>query len=155
MRTRGRVHDAVHRHTVVMDTLLALVVLGGFVMAARKDDPNYWSGDQQTAPVLALEALIFLALVLRRTYPMLVLGITLAGATAVCGLVGDGTPVAAPVAAPAIVAVHTIAARSDRRTTLWVTALTGATLVVGGAVLGSYGWFSSESISLLAWTGFA
>jgi signal transduction histidine kinase len=155
MTTRGRVHDVVHRHTVAMDTLLALVVLGGFVMAARKDDPNYWSGDQQTAPVLLLEGLIFLALVLRRTYPMLVLGVTLLGATVVCGLVNDGVPVAAPVAAPAILAVHTIAARSDRRTTLWVTAFAGATLLVGGTMLGSYGWFSSVSISMLAWTGFA
>jgi signal transduction histidine kinase len=35
-----------------------------------------------------------------------------------------------------------------------VTFLAGATLVVGAA-LGSYGWFSNETISVLAWTGFA
>jgi signal transduction histidine kinase len=155
MMTGHLVHDVVHRRTVAVDALVALLALCAFAMAATKDGQGYWTHDQQTWPVVALEALIFLSLVMRRTWPMPVLVITSTGC-AVLAFVISGAPdsVGAPIAVPAVLVVHTIARRAERRTAVQVALAVGVLLVAGGAVR-SGEWLSTENISVLAWTGFA
>jgi hypothetical protein len=150
MTTRGRVHDAVHRHTMAVDALLACMVLTGIMLAASSKHDDRWVSGPQTPLVITIEALVFFSLVLRRTMPIPVLFVTVLGAVSVMLLIKGWSPVGVAV----VIAVYTLSRRTDRRTALITAFGCGAALVIGGACR-SGDWFSTESISLLAWTGFA
>src|SRR5690349_19648741 len=127
MTTRGRVHDAVHRHTMAVDAVLALMV-AGIMLAASKNDDRWVSG-QQSGLVITLEALVFLSLVVRRRRPILVLFTTVLGAVTVMLLIKGWSP----VGVAAVLAVYTLSRRTDRRTALITAFGCGAALVIGGA----------------------
>jgi signal transduction histidine kinase len=150
MTTRGRVHEAVHRHRLAMDVAVAVFLLLGVVMVASRKAEDVWVTGPQTWPVLALEGLIFVALLLRRGQPVLALGVIVVSATVVM-LLHKGW---SPIAIVAVVAVFTVSAKRDRSTAVAAALGAGLCLMFGGA-LRTGDWFSSESIGILAWTGFA
>ncbi|ATW48110.1 two-component sensor histidine kinase [Streptomyces peucetius subsp. caesius ATCC 27952] len=91
------------------------------------------------------------ALVFRRREPMGVLLVT--GAVSVVELVA-GDP-AAPVAMSAVIALYTVAARTDRPTTWRVGLLTMAVLTGSAMFFGSSPWYTQENLGIFAWTGMA
>ncbi len=152
MMTPGRLHDVVHRYVMTMDAVVAVIVLAMVTAASLKADRFWVQVDQtdQTWPVIALEAVVVCALVLRRTCPVPVLVVTLIGAVTVMLLVKGWSPVGIAV----IVAVYTLARQTDRRTTVGIVVLCGSALLIGGAWRNG-NWLAPEGISTLAWTGFA
>lgn len=150
MKTRGRVHDVVHRHRMAADVAFAVLLLITVLLMASKEAEASWSAGPQTWPVLLLEALVFVALLFRRGRPVLALGVIVTAVTIVM-LLHKGW---SPIAIVAVVAVFTVSSKHDRRTACGAALGAGVCLVFGGA-LRSGDWFSSDSISTLAWTGFA
>jgi signal transduction histidine kinase len=140
----------VHRHRMAADVAIVVVLLLGILMAAPHKSGPAWTTGPQTWPVLGLEALIFIALLMRRNRPLLALWVIVI-ATTVVMLVLKGW---SPIAAVAIVAVFSVSSKHGRRTAIGAGLGAGVCLVFGGA-LRTGDWFSSESISVLAWTGFA
>ncbi|CAL9422489.1 hypothetical protein SUDANB96_01894 [Streptomyces sp. enrichment culture] len=98
---------------------------------------------------LLLMGLGAVALVFRRRAPMTVLG-----ATGVLSLVESvtGDP-RAPVAMSAVVALFTVAASTDRSTTLRVGPLTMIVLTGSAMIAGPLPWYSQENLAIFAWTG--
>jgi signal transduction histidine kinase len=145
-------HSAVHRYPVAIDALLtalvlAVVLYGG---STASNKPEFIAIDAQPWPVVLLEVLIVFALIPRRAMPVVVVVVTVAGAAAVMLLIKGWSP----VAGAAVVAVYTLSRQIDRRTAVLTATFCGVALVVGGASR-TGNWLSSESISMLAWTGFA
>jgi signal transduction histidine kinase len=150
MTTRGRVHSAVHRHRMAADLVFALVLLLGIMLVASKKSEANWTIGPQTAPVVALEVLVFASLLLRRDRPVLALGVIVAAATTVMLLVKGWSP----IGVVAVVAVFSVAIRRDRWIALAAGLGAGICLLFGGAVR-SGAWYSAESVAALAWTFFA
>jgi len=151
MTTRGRLHDTVHRHPVATDALLTLPVLAGVLFAGSAPNKHQFTAVEFLPwRVVLLEILIVLALMLRRKKPVPVVFVTVLGSAAVM-LMTKGW---SPVAITAVVAVHSLSRRIDRRQAVLLALVCGSTLIVGGAWR-TGNWLSTESISLLAWTGFA
>ncbi len=146
---------------MVGDAVLAAMVLTAMVVlsfADRQGGPHgrtTWGARTPDALSLTLMALGAVALVFRRRAPMPVLAFT-----AVVSLVElvTGDP-RAPVAMSVVVALYTVAAHTDRPTTVRVGLLTMSVLT-GAAMLGSLGggalpWYDQENLGLFAWTGMA
>ena len=143
-------HDAVRRHKLAVDVLLAGAVLVVVFLMASKHSEATWTSGQQTMPIIALESLIFLTLLLRRGRPVLALAIIVAAATMVMLLLKGWSP----VAIVAVIAVFTVASKRDRRTAVAACLGSGGCLVFGGA-LRTGDWLTADSVSTLAWCGFA
>ncbi|HST81046.1 MAG TPA: histidine kinase [Kineosporiaceae bacterium] len=151
MTTRGRLHDWVHRYPVAMDALLTLLVLAGVLFAGSTPNEHKFVALRfQPWPAVLLEILVVLALMLRRTKPVTVLVVAVLGAATVMLISKSWSP----VAVAAIVAIFSLSRRIDRRPAVLLALVCGPTLIVGGAWR-TGNWLSTESISLLAWTGFA
>jgi signal transduction histidine kinase len=151
MTTRGRLHDTVHRHPVAMDALLTLLVLAGVLFAgSAPNEHRFVALRYQPWPAVVLEVLVVLALMLRRKKPVTVVVVAVLGAAAVMLISKSWSP----VAVAAIVAMFSLSRRIDRRPAALLALVCGPTLIVGGAWR-TGNWLSTESISLLAWTGFA
>jgi signal transduction histidine kinase len=150
MKTRGQVHEAVRRHRMAVDLVLAAAVLLIVYLMASKHTEATWSAGKQTGPIIALEALIFVMLLMRRGRPVLALAVIVASATLVMLLLKGWSP----VAIVAVVAVFTVSVKNDRRIAVLAGVGSGCCLVFGGA-LRTGDWLSSDSISTLAWCGFA
>ncbi|QES24860.1 two-component sensor histidine kinase [Streptomyces venezuelae] len=91
------------------------------------------------------------ALVLRRRRPFAVLCFTVT----ICfvELVDDVRP--APIAMSAVVALYTVAARTDRHTTWRVGLVTMALLTAAAMIFGPTSWYAQENLGVFAWTGMA
>jgi signal transduction histidine kinase len=148
MKAGTRVHAVVHKHRRAVDAGTAVVVLA--VVLAAIATKHSGADPSLTWPVAALEILVILTLALRNTWPVPVLGLTVAGSAVVMLLLGRWSP----VAAAAVIAVYTVAVHKDRWITLKAALAAGAGLVLGGAWR-TGDWFSGPVIALLAWTGFA
>ncbi|MFD7626209.1 sensor histidine kinase [Streptomyces sp. NPDC059851] len=143
-------------HPLATDAVLALgalvaMVLGSFVEPRGPDGPTF--GTRTPEPLsLVLMLLAAAALVFRRSRTRAVLAATLG--LSVVELV-SGEP-RAPVAMAAVIALYTLASRTDRPTTWRVGLLTMAGLT-GVAMLaaGPLPWYSQENIGMFAWTGMA
>jgi signal transduction histidine kinase len=149
MTTKGRLHDVVHRHRLAVDLAFALVLLFSIVMATKQHGAQ-WTIGPQTPPVLALEALVFGALLVRRKRPVIALGVIVVASTVVMLLIKGRSP----IVVVAVVAVFSVSVRNDRWTALAAGLGAGVCLMFGGA-LRSGDWFSPDSVSTLAWTFFA
>ncbi|MEU1281974.1 histidine kinase [Streptomyces sp. NPDC005805] len=142
-------------HPTAFDAGLALGVLLCMVTASFADahgphGPTFGTRAPDPRSVLLMAAAAC-ALVLRRRAPMRVLVVT--AALAVAELVA-GDP-AAPVAMAAVIALFTVAARTDRPTTWRVGLLTMAALTGAAMCFGSLPWYAQENLGLFAWTGMA
>ncbi|WP_373412970.1 sensor histidine kinase, partial [Streptomyces sp. NRRL B-24572] len=91
------------------------------------------------------------ALVMRRRSPFAVLAFTVT--ISLFELVNDNRP--APIAMSAVVALYTVASRTDRPTTWRVGLVTMAVLTAAAMVFGPTHWYAQENLGVFAWTGMA
>ncbi|MEI5009867.1 sensor histidine kinase [Streptomyces sp. PmtA] len=144
-----------HAHPTAFDAGLAAAVLVCMVVASFAD-PHGPHGPTFGTRTPELRSLLLMvvaagALVFRRSRPMAVLAVT--GAVSVAELVAGDPP--APVAMSAVIALYTVASRTDRPTT-WRVGLLTMTVLTGSAMLfGSAPWYSQENLGIFAWTGMA
>ncbi|MFK0253086.1 sensor histidine kinase [Streptomyces sp. NPDC090445] len=143
-------------HPLATDAVLALgalvaMVLGSFVDPRGPHGPTF--GTRTPDPLsLVLMLLAAAALVFRRRHTPAVLAATIG--LSVVELSSGGPRV--PVAMSAVIALYTLASRTDRPTTWRVGLLTMAGLT-GVAMLaaGPLPWYAQENIGIFAWTGMA
>ncbi|MGW6460529.1 sensor histidine kinase [Streptomyces sp. NPDC055078] len=141
-------------HPLALDGALAVVVLicmviGSFAVNG-KHGPEFGTRTPDLLSVV-LMVLVSAALVFRRRSPMAVLVFT-----SVLSLIelGFGDP-SAPVVMAAVIALYTVAARTDRPTT-WRVGLLTMTVLTGTAMFfGSTPWYTQENLGIFAWTGMA
>ncbi|MBO0915511.1 sensor histidine kinase [Streptomyces laculatispora] len=150
-----RVRHWLRDHPLALDGALALGVLVSMIIGSFAD-PSSHSGPTfgtrtPAAPSVLLMVLGALALVWRRRHPMAVLVAT--GGLTVVELVMVDPP--APVVMSVVIALYTIAARTDRPTTWRVGLLTMAALTAAAMSFGSAPWYSQENFGVFAWTGMA
>ncbi|SEF09779.1 PEP-CTERM protein-sorting domain-containing protein [Streptomyces sp. Ag109_O5-10] len=98
---------------------------------------------------LLLMTLAAAALVFRRHAPKTVLAVTGAASVVEC-VTGDPR---APVAMAAVIALFTVAATTDRRTTLRAGLLTMTVLTAAAMAAGPLPWYAQENLAIFAWTG--
>jgi signal transduction histidine kinase len=151
-----RVRHWLRDHPLALDAALALAVLvtmviGSFVHSRPGEGPpSFGIGPPAMSGVLLMVAGA-VALIWRRRNPMAVLAVT-AGLTVV-ELVGSDPP--APVVMSTVIALYTVAARTDRPTTWRVGLLTMAVLTAAAMLCGPAPWYSQEKFAVFAWTGMA
>ncbi|WP_018532972.1 MULTISPECIES: histidine kinase [unclassified Streptomyces] len=143
-------------HPLALDATLALAVLicmiaGSFVDPHSPEGTYAWGARTPGALSLVLMVLGAAALVFRRVAPMYVLA-----ATSTVSLVelATGEP-RAPVVMSAVVALYTVAARTDRPTTWRVGLATMAVLTAVAMLAGPLPWYAQENLGIFAWTGMA
>ncbi|ATZ27060.1 Sensor histidine kinase DesK [Streptomyces lavendulae subsp. lavendulae] len=142
-------------HPLATDAVLALgafvsMVVGSFADPHGPHGPTF--GTRTPEPFSLLLMLIgSAALVLRRRRPWTVLAIT-------CGVsmleLSTGEP-RAPVAMSAVIALYTVASRTDRPTTWRIGLVTMAGLTGVAMLAGPLPWYAQENIGIFAWTGMA
>ncbi|MGP3635086.1 sensor histidine kinase [Streptomyces sp. 24-1644] len=152
----ARAHRWLRGHPLALDAGLALAVLVCMICASFAD-PNHGAngpsfGTRTPEPLsVFLMALGAAALVLRRRSPMAVLAAT--GALSAAEFVVMDPP--APVVMSAVIALYTVASRTDRPTTWRVGLLTMTVLTAAAMFFGSAPWYSQENLGVFAWTGMA
>ncbi|RNL70841.1 sensor histidine kinase [Streptomyces sp. I6] len=142
-------------HPTAFDAGLAAAVLLCMVVASFADPhgPHGPTFGTRTPEIRSLLLMVTAAgaLVFRRVRSVPVVAVT--GALSVAELVAGDPP--APVAMSVVVALYTVASRTDRPTT-WRVGLPTMTVLTGAAVLfSSAPWYSQENLGLFAWTGMA
>ncbi|MFK4068060.1 sensor histidine kinase [Streptomyces sp. NPDC029674] len=150
---RGRGWARTHPLAVdaaLSSAVLVCMVVGSFAEPYGEHGPT-WGTRTPDVPSLLLMALGALALVFRRRAPWSVLAATCA-ASIVELLTGEPR---APVVMCAVIALFTVAARTDRSTT-WRIGLVTMTGLTGVAMLsGPLPWYAQENLGIFAWTGMA
>ncbi|WP_428986129.1 histidine kinase [Streptomyces pyxinae] len=143
-------------HPFAFDGALAAVVLVSMV-AGSFADPHGGPGraafgERAPSPLgVVLMVLAAAALVGRRRAPLPVLGFT--AAATVAQLVTGDRPV--PVTTAAVIALYTVASRTDRPTAWRVGLLTMAVLTAAAMLFGPAPWYSQENFGVFAWSGMA
>ncbi|MEU7277621.1 sensor histidine kinase [Streptomyces sp. NPDC045431] len=143
-------------HPLAFDAALAAAVLACMVAGSYADPhghphgPTFGERTPDARSVLLMLAGAA-ALVWRRREPLPVLLVT-------CALsvveLAAGDP-ASPVAMSAVVALYTVASRTDRPTTWRVGLATMTVLTATAMFLGSAPWYGQENLGVFAWTGMA
>ncbi|OEJ27218.1 two-component sensor histidine kinase [Streptomyces agglomeratus] len=141
-------------HPPALDAALALAVLVTMVIGSFADPhggPNGPTFGTRTPGVLSLVLMLLSsgALVFRRRRPLAVLAFT--GVVTLAELVSGDPP--APVAMSAVIALYTVASRTDRPTTWRVGLLTMTGLTAAAMCFGDGPWYSQENLGIFAWTG--
>ncbi|MFE2046192.1 sensor histidine kinase [Streptomyces sp. NPDC059477] len=153
MSTLHRAGRRLRAHPLVLDAALAAAVLvcmiAGSFTDSHGDKGVTWGIRTPDALGLVLMTLGACALVLRRRAPMAVLAVTCA-LTAVENI---SSAARAPVAMAAVVALYTVAARTDRHTTWRITLVTTAVLAGSAMLAGPLPWYAQENLGIIAWTG--
>jgi len=135
-------------HPLVADALLAVAV---FVLVVFARDPDAGTWAALPGFVLVVAALTCMALVFRRRHPIAVLALTMVGSVTAILLVGGR----AALALSCLVAVYTVAVRSDRRTAFLAWLCTAVALTLGSLVATEMSAFDPDVFSFVAWTGLA
>ncbi|MFI8432472.1 sensor histidine kinase [Streptomyces sp. NPDC079020] len=144
-------------HPLAFDGALALIVFLSMICASFADPgaanagrPSFGTRSPGVFSVFMM-VLSAGALVLRRRRPMAVLAFT--GALSAAEFVVTDPP--APVVMGVVIALYTVASRTDRPTTWRVGLVTMAVLTVAAMVFGSSPWYAQENLGVFAWTGMA
>jgi signal transduction histidine kinase len=147
-------------HPLALDTALAAAVLT-LVLISLVTEPHgprsegvprfSWSLPAVSSVLVAV--LASAALVLRRRMPRRILAVT--GALSLVEVATAADEQGAPVAMTAVVALYTVASRTDRSTTWRVGALTVVVLTAAAMCFGPRPWYGQQNIGLFAWTGMA
>ncbi|MFJ9528983.1 sensor histidine kinase [Streptomyces cyaneofuscatus] len=143
-------------HPLAFDATLAFCVLIAMICGSFADPgkgghaPTFGTRTPEAFSVL-LMVLAASALVLRRRHSMAVLAVT-GGLTATEYIFMDPP---APVVMSTVIALYTVASRTDRPTTWRVGLLTMGILTMAAMVFGSTPWYSQENLGVFAWTGMA
>jgi signal transduction histidine kinase len=141
-------------HPLAPDAVLAVAVLVcmiGGSFANPHGTPDSSAGRAPSTLSLLLMVLGSAALVARRRNPMAVLLCT--GLVTVAELVTGDPP--APVVFSAVIALYTVAARTDRPTTWRVGLATMTVLTAAAMCFGSGAWYAQENLGIFAWSGMA
>ncbi|MDT0310482.1 histidine kinase [Streptomyces sp. DSM 44917] len=159
----ARARQWLRAHPLAFDALLAVgvlaVVLCASVTVARPPDggPGFGKRDLP-AHTLVLSVLACAVLVKRRSYPLRTLAVVTALAVLEMGL-GTRSHVPeerhASVLIIVVVAVFTVASRTDRPTTLRVGLAATAVCTPAAMLLGTQPWYDSENLGVFAWTALA
>ncbi|MFJ3910239.1 sensor histidine kinase [Streptomyces vinaceus] len=142
-------------HPLATDAVVALgalvsMVIGSFAGPHGPHGPTFMTRTPEPLSLL-LMVLGAAALVFRRRHTRAVLAVT--GALCLLELT-TGEP-RAPVAMSTVIALYTLASRTDRPTT-WRVGLLTMTGLTGVAMLaGPLPWYAQENIGIFAWTGMA
>ncbi|WP_416967088.1 sensor histidine kinase [Streptomyces sp. 4F14] len=153
-RTLDRARGGLKAHPLALDATLAAGVLvcmlaGSFVDPHGQQGVS-WAIRTPDPLSLVLMTLGAIALIFRRRAPIRVLAATSGVALAECLTAGDPR---APVVMSAVIALFTVAATTDRSTTLRLGILT-VTVLTGAAMLaGPLPWYAQENLAVFAWTG--
>ncbi|MEV2200645.1 histidine kinase [Streptomyces fradiae] len=151
-----RCRDWLRAHPLACDAVLAAAVLGAMVLGSfvepHGDGTGPTFGARTPRPLsVVLMVVGAAALVARRRAPVRVLVCT--GAAAVSDFAA-GDP-HAPVAMSTVVALYTVASRTDRPTTWRVGLATMAVLTAAAMSFGSAPWYTQQNLGVFAWTGMA
>ncbi|WP_395360216.1 sensor histidine kinase [Streptomyces sp. YH02] len=152
----ARLRDGFRAHPLAFDATLAFGVLVSMIAGSFTDPhgsptgPTFGERVPSVASVL-LMVLAAAALVLRRRSPFHVLCFTVA--VSLLELVNDTRP--ATVSMSAVIALYTVASRTDRPTTWRVGLVTMAALTAAAMAFGPTPWYAQENLGLFAWTGMA
>ncbi|MFI1399033.1 sensor histidine kinase [Streptomyces sp. NPDC020681] len=151
----ARTQSWLRAHPLAFDGALAVgalicMVIGSFADPNGRHGPDFGGRTPELRSIL-LMVLVSAALVFRRRRPMGVLVFTTA--LSVIELVVSPQP--APVAMSAVIALYTVASRTDRPTTWRVGLLTMAVLTAAAMAFGSNPWYTQENLGIFAWAGLA
>ncbi|MFE4670720.1 sensor histidine kinase [Streptomyces sp. NPDC056716] len=153
MSTLHRAGRRLRAHPLVLDAVLAAAVLvcmiAGSFTDSHGDKGVTWGIRTPDALGLVLMTLGACALVLRRRAPMAVLAVT----CALTAVENVSSAARAPVAMAAVVALYTVAARTDRHTTWRITLITTVVLAGSAMLAGPLPWYAQENLGIIAWTG--
>ncbi|MEV7285672.1 histidine kinase [Streptomyces sp. NPDC093252] len=153
MSTLDRARRQIRAHPLALDAALAVAVLVCMIAGSFTDSHGKhgvtWGIRTPDTLSLVLMTLGAAALVFRRRAPLTVLAAT--GALTVLENVSSDSR--APVAMAAVVALYTVAARTDRTTTWRVALLTTAALAGSAMLAGPLPWYAQENLGIVAWTG--
>ncbi|BCK71762.1 two-component sensor histidine kinase [Streptomyces libani subsp. rufus] len=140
---------------VVAGAVFACILLGAVVGPHGPHGPHgpRFAAHEPSAITVMLAALACAALVLRRRLPRTVLAAT--GSLTIIELIARSGDARAPVAAAAVIALFTLASRTDRPTTWRVGALTVVGLTAAAMLYGPRPWYAQENLGIFAWTGMA
>ncbi|CAM5720894.1 two-component sensor histidine kinase [Streptomyces californicus] len=130
---------------------LAAMICGSFTAPGDGHGPPAFGARAPELYSVLLMTLSAAALVLRRRRPMQVLAVT--GALSVVEYVLMEPP--APVVMGTVIALYTVASRTDRPTTWRVGLLTTVAVTATAMLFGSTPWYSQENFAVFAWTGLA
>ncbi|MFF8968144.1 sensor histidine kinase [Streptomyces sp. NPDC014995] len=153
MTPLARAQRRLKAHPLALDAFLAaavlLCMLAGSFVDPHGEHRVSWSVRTPDPLSLLLMTLGAVTLVFRRSAPMTVLALT--GTLSVVEFV-TGDP-RAPIAMSAVIALYTVAATTDRPTTVRAGLLT-MTVLTGAAMLaGPLPWYAQDNLAILAWTG--
>jgi signal transduction histidine kinase len=160
---RARAVQWLRAHPLAFDALLAVCVLAvtlcASVTVARPPDggPGFGKRDLP-AHTLVLTLLACAALALRRRYPMTVLSAVSALGLAELALgTGSHQPEErhSSILIIMVVALFTVAIRTDRPTTWRVGLAAVAVFAPAAMALGAQPWYDSENLGVFAWTALA
>ncbi|WP_405634881.1 histidine kinase [Streptomyces sp. NBC_01178] len=142
-------------HPLAFDAAVALgalvsMICGSFADPGAGHGPTFGARTPGLFSVF-LMVLGAVALVLRRRRPVQVLAAT--GTLTIAEYVLMEPP--APVVMSTVIALYTVASRTDRPTTWRVGLLTTVAVTATAMVFGSTPWYSQENFGVFAWTGLA
>ncbi|MEU6504713.1 histidine kinase [Streptomyces sp. NPDC046942] len=153
MSTLDRARCSLKAHPWALDAAIAAAVLvcmiAGSFVTPRGTNGVTWGIRTPDPLSLLLMLLAAAALVFRRRAPMPVLAIT--GTLSVVECVTSDPR--APVTMAAVIALYTVAATTDRTTTLRIGLLTMTVLTAAAMLGGPLPWYAQENLGVLAWTG--
>ncbi|UQA95921.1 sensor histidine kinase [Streptomyces halobius] len=145
------------KHPLAFDAALAaavfVAILCGSVAEPHGPHGPRFGDRPLLATTVVLAALACTALILRRRLPRTVLAAT--GSLTIVELVVESSDPRAPVAAASVIALFTVASRTDRPTTWRVGALTVVVLTAAAMLFGEHPWYAQENLAIFAWTGMA
>ncbi|UGY90966.1 histidine kinase [Streptomyces gobiensis] len=159
----ARARRWLRQHPLALDALIAAVVYALILVNAAAEPyspdggPRFGARDVSTLTVV-LAALAAAALVARRRFalPVLVLTSTL---TLIDLIVVSNTREAgdrrAALVLAVVIALYTVATRTDRHTTLRVGVVTVLGVTGAGMIFGAQPWYAQENLGIFAWTGMA
>ncbi|MBH5334467.1 two-component sensor histidine kinase [Streptomyces pactum] len=152
----ARPHRWLRAHPYALDTLVALGVFATVLVVSVSNSGHA----PKTSPVgpafVLISAAASAALVLRGRYPRSVLALT--SALTAVELATGGGPDLAPrtaIVLSVVVALYTVASRTDRPTTRRIGAATIVAVTGSAMLFGMRPWYAAENLGLFAWTGMA
>ena len=129
------------------DALVAAVALLLALLTAERDAPV--TMERFTAPLLLLAIAGSAALLVRRRYPLAVLAVSTGAATTTMFLLDSATG----LFIASLVALGTVASRTDRHTTWLAFAATGVALCAGAIAVRGVGAWYTALLEVLPWVG--
>ena len=149
-------------HPMALDALIAaavfvVVLIASVTMSSAGGTPGFGKRELP-AHTVVLTFLACAALVARRRAPLTVLALVSAVSVVELLLGTQSHPPSerhASLAMTVVIAVFTVAMRTDRHTTFRVAAVTVAAFIPVTMTLGAQPWYASENLGIVAWLGLA